>query len=329
MTKLSSTCHNEHLLDRAAMLAMRGILALQPEAKFGPDARPAFDTLMERTPAADDVEYVQAEVGGVAGWWCRPDRAIPGVAILYLHGGAYVAGSATAYRHFVGQIAARTGIATFIADYGLAPERPFPAAVHDAQSAYRGMADAGYRRIALAGDSAGGGLTLVLLAEATAQAREGRYPRPLGAVAMSPWADLTLSGASMETRASADPLLSQATLDAAASLYVGAADRGDPLISPIFGDLSGLPPVCLHVGKDEILLDDARRYAERLAAAGGYAELNVWKGMVHVFPANVAMLRGAVEALDDVGRFLRALLGLKCVRPTRPRDNMSPNPNLS
>ena len=127
-TRATEKFHPEHLLDRAAMLVMRAMIALQPAADFGPDGRAAFDALMERTPAAAGVAYEAATVGGVPGWWCRPADVAADAAILYLHGGAFVVGSAPAYRHFVGQIAARARAPAFVADYGLAPERPYPAA---------------------------------------------------------------------------------------------------------------------------------------------------------------------------------------------------------
>jgi epsilon-lactone hydrolase len=147
------------------------MLALQPAADLGPGGRAAFDDPMAKTPVADGVVYEAAVVGGIPGWWCRPGDAAPETAILYLHGGAYVAGSAQAYRHFAGQIAARAEAAVFVADYGLAPERPFPAAVDDADAAYRGLALAGFSSIALVGDSAGGGLYLISAARMTEAAR--------------------------------------------------------------------------------------------------------------------------------------------------------------
>ena len=251
---MTTTHHDEHLLDRAAMLAMRGMIALHPPGELGPEARPGFDALMERTPAADGVTYEAAQIGGIAGWWCRPIDAIEGAAVLYLHGGAYVLGSAAAYRNFAGQIAARAKTATFVADYALAPERPFPAALADAKAAYRGLAASGLTRIALAGDSAGGGLALALLAAITAEARAGGLPRPLAAAVMSPWLDLALASGSMDARASADPLLTRSALAAAARLYLGEHDPRDPRASPLYGDLASLPPVFLHVGEDEVLL---------------------------------------------------------------------------
>ena len=299
------TIHDEHLVDRAAMMAMRTMIALQPAADLGPDGRPGFDDLMERTSPADGVDYEPVALGGIAGWWCRPAGAEDGAAILYLHGGAYVMGSAKAYRHFGGQIAARAGAPVFVADYALAPERPFPAAVEDAKAAYRVLADTAASRLAIVGDSAGGGLALVVASGMTRAAHEGLVPQPVAAVAMSPWTDLALTGESITTRAGHDPLLTADALQNARQLYIGQSDPRDPLASPLYGDLAGLPPTMLHVGEDEILLDDTRRYAERLGNAGSACELHVWKGMVHVFPANLALLRAAREAADSIGAFLR------------------------
>jgi monoterpene epsilon-lactone hydrolase len=297
--------HKEHLLDRAAMVAMRAMIALQPAADLGPDGRTAFDDLMGKTPQADTVTYEAAEIGGVPGWWCRTPEATPGAAILYLHGGAYVVGSAQAYRNFVGQIAVRAKIDAFIADYSLAPERPFPAAVEDGEAAYRGLVSAGISRIAILGDSAGGGLALVIATRMTAAARESSVPKPVAAVVMSPWTDLALTGDSMTTRARHDPLLTPDTLEQARIAYLGATDPKDPGASPLYGDLTGLPPVMLHVGEDEILLSDSRRMADCFVTAGSTAELHVWQGMVHVFPANLALLKAAAEALDIVATFVR------------------------
>src|SRR5450432_4335458 len=195
--RAKETYHCEHLLDRAAMLAIRALLAMQPAADLGPGGRAAFDELIAKTPAAKDVTYEAAVLGGVPGWWCRPGEAAPDTAILYLHGGAYVAGSAQAYRHFAGQIAARAKAPAFVADYGLAPERPFPAAVDDADAAYRGLAAAGFSKISIAGDSAGGGLALVTAARMAQAARDGAVSCPVAIAVMSPWTDLALTGDSI------------------------------------------------------------------------------------------------------------------------------------
>ena len=154
------------------------------------------------------------------------------------------------------------------------------------------------------GDSAGGGLALALLAAITSDTSVDRAAKPVAAAAMSPWVDLALTGDSMDVKASADPLLTRTSLAAAAELYLGEHDPRDPRVSALFASFADLPPVLLHVGEDEVLLDDARRYAVAADAAGGHVELHVWHGMVHVFPANLSLLRAAREALDRLGDFL-------------------------
>lgn len=292
---MSITYHPEQPRDARTMRPMRAELARRPPLAFGPEIRPIFAALMQETPTAE-VAYEEAIVGGVRGWWCRPLAAEPRAAILYLHGGAYVAGSAFAFRHLAGQVAVRARAAAFVADYRLAPEHPFPAAVIDSQAAHQGLVDAGFERIAIAGDSAGGGLALALLSQSAT--------RSVAAVAFSPWADLTLSGDSMTTRAAADPLVSRAGLDDAARLYLRDDERRDPRASALLGDLAGLPPVLVHVGEDEVLLDDSRRLEAKCASV----ELHVWQTMVHVFPAQLASLVAARDALDHVGRFLQSHL---------------------
>lgn len=291
--------HDFHLADQAVMLAMRAALAVSAKPVLDPESRPGFDAMISRTPAPDGVAFEAGEVGGVAGWWCRPQGADPLAAILYLHGGAFVLGSAVAYRHFVGQVAVRAGATAFVADYALAPERPFPAAFSDARAAFDGLGELGARRITLCGDSAGGGLALALLFATT------RTPcPPLGAAVMSPWIDLSLSGASMQTRSTADPLLSRDALAEAVRLYLNGANPHDPQASALDSDFGGMAPVRIHVGDAEVLLDDAVRFAERAEGAGRVCDAHVWNGMVHVFPSNL-LLHAAKAALDDIGVFLR------------------------
>ena len=178
----------------------------------------------------------------------------------------------------------------------------------DAIAAYQGLSADGYSRLALVGDSAGGGLALSLLLLATAASKTGSVLQPAAAAVMSPWSDLALTGDSIVTRSSADSLITRDALEKAAQLYLGEQDLYNPQASPLHGDLTGLPPVRLHVGEDEILLDDSRRFAERIGIVGGSAQLHVWQGMVHVFPANIELLQAAREALDDIGEFLRFYL---------------------
>jgi acetyl esterase/lipase len=169
------------------MLAQRALLAIQPKLEFTPESRPVFDELMEKTPPVEGVTYEAATVGGVFGWWCRPALAADGCAVLYFHGGAYILGSAAAFRNFVGQIADRAKSSIFIVEYALAPERAFPSALHDAEAVYRSFADAGLSKLAIAGDSAGGGLALALLLAICNSSREDSVVKPVAAAAMSPW----------------------------------------------------------------------------------------------------------------------------------------------
>ena len=267
--------------------------------------RAPFDQMMEQTPDATGIFYEPATVAGVSGIWCRSAAQRPDAVILYVHGGAYVAGSARAFRHLAGQIAARAGIAAFVPDYRLAPEHPFPAAFDDAYAAYRGLICAETRAIAIVGDSAGGGLALALLAAACAEAAKSGALGPSAGVAMSPWTDLALAGSSMETRADEDPFLTKDALAAAAAQYLAGQDARVPSASPLYGDLSGLPPIQVHTGTAEILLDDSRRYADRAGFAKVDLALHTWEGMAHVFPSSVGTLHAAGAALDSIGTFLR------------------------
>jgi monoterpene epsilon-lactone hydrolase len=294
--------------DGAAVAAMRIQVAPMKGKMSGPEARAPFDEVMEHVPDAPGANLTQGVVGGVSGVWLRPEYASPDKAILYLHGGAYVLGSAYAYRHFAGQIAVRTGVAVFVPEYRLAPEHAFPAAINDAQAAYRGLVQQGARLIAIAGDSAGGGLALSLLALAQSAANDGEGVAPSAAVALSPWTDLALTGASLADRAQDDPLVTKGMLSTNASSYLAGHDSRDPSASPLYAAFSALPPVQIHVGTSEVLLDDARRYAERFHEAGGDAVVHTWQGMMHVFPASVGILEASDTAMDMIAAFLREKL---------------------
>ena len=247
----------------------------------------------------------QDTLGGVSGWWTRPANAQPGVAILHLHGGWFNLGTAQAFRNLVGHIAAQAKAAAFIPDYRLAPEHPFPAAIEDAQTVYRDLVNRGIKKIAITGDSAGGNLALVLLSLAKAPAFS---VVPVGAVALSPVTDLALTGKSWETRAAADPYFIQSQAAGLVKAYLGNASATDPLASPLYGNLAGLPPIRVHVGDDEVLLDDSRRYVERAAAAEVDAKLDVWEGMPHGFLGGIGGFTAASRALEDIGVFLAARL---------------------
>ncbi|HLQ58329.1 MAG TPA: alpha/beta hydrolase, partial [Gemmatimonadales bacterium] len=234
-------------------------------------------------------------VGGISGFWAKPARPHKGAAILHVHGGWFNLGTAHAYRNFVGHIASSAGADAFIPDYRLAPEHPFPAAVTDVEACYRGLVDKGIDKIAVVGDSAGGNLALVLLSMDTA---------PVGAVAISPVTDLALTGESYETRAEADPYFTKPQVAGLVASYLGPTDPKNPLASPLYDDLSGLPPVRVHVGDDEVLLDDSRRYVARAALAGVDARLDIWMGMPHGFVTAVREFDAARQALSAIGAFL-------------------------
>ena len=293
--------------DSAAMTALRSAVAGMKGKLEGVSARGPFNGIMEHVAAPDGVTFEADTVGGISGWWARPARIRKGAAILHLHGGWFNWGTAQAFRHLVGHIALSAGMDAFIPDYRLAPEHPFPAAVRDAEACYRGLIQRGLKKIVLTGDSAGGTLALVLLSIATKQAASGGVV-PVAAVVMSPVTDLALTGESFETRAEADPYFIKSQVVGLVRSYLGESDPKNPLASPLYGDLTGLPPVRVHVGDDEVLLDDSRRYVERAVAAGLDAKLDVWMGMAHGFVNSVGHLQAANQALSAIGAFLNVQL---------------------
>jgi monoterpene epsilon-lactone hydrolase len=254
------------------------------------------------TPSDVKVERVNAPV--VPAEWLRPPSAELGRVVLYLHGGGYVIGSPRSHRHLAAAIAGAAGASALLLDYRLAPEHPFPAAVEDATAAYRWLLDQAIapERIVIAGDSAGGGLTVATLLAL----REARVPLPAGGVCISPWVDLTCSGASYRTMAEADPIVRRAGVEEMALAYLGATSPRTPLASPLFADLRGLPPLLIHVGRDEVLLDDAVQLAERARAAGVDVTLDIYERMIHVWHWFLPMLDEAQTAVEAIGRFVRA-----------------------
>ena len=289
--------------DKMAMAGLRPIVEPNKGRMQGTAARGPFDQIIGHTAAPKDVTGEQDTLGGVPGWWARPANAQPGAVILHLHGGWFNWGTAEAYRNLVGHIAALAKAAAFIPDYRLAPEHPFPAAIEDAQAVYRELVNRGIKKIAVTGDSAGGNLALVLLSLTKASSVV-----PVGAVALSPVTDLAFTGKSWQTRAAADPFFIQSQAEGLVKAYLGNASATDPLASPIYGDLAGLPPVHVHVGEDEVLLDDSRRYVERAVAAGVEAKLDVWEGLAHGFVGGIGAFKAASRALEDIGEFLAGRL---------------------
>jgi epsilon-lactone hydrolase len=256
--------------------------------------------LLAPTPAAAYTFIIDA--GGVAAERIIPQAAPYDRYLVYLHGGGFIAGSPNVYRHLAWRIALAAGAQVLAPDYRLAPEYPFPAALDDAVAAYRWLLGEGVapRQVALVGDSAGGGLAFSLLL----RLRDEGRPLPAAVAALSPWTDLALTGASLRRNARADPMLDVAELAPVARSYLAGADPRHPWASPIYGELSGMPPALIQVGSDEILHDDAARLAERLAAAGSTARLEIWPRMPHVWHLFAPMLPEARRAIGRIGSFL-------------------------
>jgi monoterpene epsilon-lactone hydrolase len=266
--------------------------------------RAAFNELMSHVPVAPDVHQKPVAIGGVDGIEVTVEGVAAENVILYFHGGVYVIGTAVASVPLVSQVVRRAGARAITLDYRLAPEHPYPAAVDDARAAYEGLLAQGIDpgQIALAGESAGGGLAVATLLAL----RKAGTPLPAGAFLMSPYADLTLSGETLADRQALDAVLTPEGLRARVPDYVAAADPSDALISPIFGDLSGLPPLLIQVGSNEILLSDALRLAARAALSDVQVTLEVIPGVPHVFQGFAGLLDEAGAALDRAADFLNA-----------------------
>jgi monoterpene epsilon-lactone hydrolase len=255
-----------------------------------------------QTPGGVTVHAVR--VGGVPAEWLAPAGAPDDRVLLYIHGGGFVIGSCNTHRPLAARLALASGSRALQIEYRLAPEHRFPDALDDVCAAYRALLHDGIpaRGIVVAGDSAGGNLALALLVAL----RDAGEPLPAGAVCLSPVTDLAGTGASMRTKAASDPVLSPTLAVDLTAAYAGDHDPREPLISPLYADLRGLPPVLLHVGSDEILLDDSTRFAERARAAGVDTQLVVWPGLWHVFQVYAQALPEALQSIEQIGAFVRA-----------------------
>ena len=259
-------------------------------------------------PPTEAATITAVDANGVPGEWITVAGSDPNRRLLYVHGGGYVIGSAATHRRLCEDIAAASGCSILNLDYRLAPEHPFPAAVDDAVAGLRFMQENGpdgpgaAESAFVAGDSAGGGLTLATLLAA----RERGVAMPNAAIGISAWTDMAVTGESITTRADADPLITDAAMiKQMAAAYVGGGDAEDPLASPVYADYAGLPPLLLQVGDAEVLLDDTRRVAERASAAGVDVTEEVWDEMFHVWHAFAPMLPEGREAIARIGEFVK------------------------
>jgi monoterpene epsilon-lactone hydrolase len=249
------------------------------------------------------VQVVPIEVDAIPSEWLIPIGAQQDRALLYIHGGAWFMGSTNTHRAFVSKLAFECGISALVINYRLAPENPFPAGLHDCIAAYDWLMCTRIPpdKIVVAGDSAGGNLALALLIAL----RDAGKPLPAGAVALSPVTDLASTGESHKTRLQLDPFFSNMGTNSIIPDYITDHDPRDPLISPLYGDLSGLPPLLIHAGDHEVLLDDAVRFGDRAKAAGVDVNTVVWPGMFHVFQTFSPILPEARQAINQIARFIR------------------------
>lgn len=255
-------------------------------------------------PPPSDVRVETADLDGLGAEWLIPhgDRAKASSLLLYFHGGGYIMGSPLSHRHLTAQLARVTGMTVLSVDYALAPESPFPAAVNDGVKAYHWLLRQGYEAdtIAISGDSAGGGLAVATLLSA----RDRNLALPAACALISPWVDLTCGSQTYRSCAQLDPMITPPAIENMAETYLAGADAHHPLASPIFADLRGLPPLLIHVGTNEILLDDSRMLAARARAAGVQVRLDIWNGLFHVWHAFYQMLDEGERAIEAFSGFL-------------------------
>ena len=268
------------------------------------ESRARFEKMGGFLGGAPDAKCEQVDVDGVPAEWVSAPDVDGSRAVLYLHGGGYAIGSINTHRRLAFDISAASGARVLLLDYRLAPEHPFPAAVDDAATAWRWLLKQGFAntKLAIAGDSAGGGLTIATLVNL----RDRKLGLPACAVAISPWVDLEGVGTSMTARSEQDPMVQKAGLGWMADMYLAGKDARTPLAAPLHADLKGLPPVLVQVGTAETLLDDATRIAERLHSAGGEVKLSVWPNMLHVFPLFAPILTEGRDGCVEIGQFIKA-----------------------
>ena len=276
--------------------------------KFNPnktidEMRKGTESLAKLASLPSDTKAEKITLNSISAEWICAKEAQEDRVILYLHGGGYNICSPNTHRELAAHISMASGAKVLLPDYRLAPEHPFPSALEDATSAYQWLLDTGLTGgdISIAGDSAGGGLSIAT----SISLRDAGEPSPASIVCISPWADLKMSANSIKTHAEIDPMLNLQLLKIMASNYIGDGDPHSPLISPIYADLKGIPPLLIHVGSDEILLDDSTRLAERAKGAGVDVTLNIFNQMWHVFHLTARLMPEAKNAIKELGSFIR------------------------
>ena len=287
------------------ILALRAKLAARPRSDDYMQRRRDIDARGVEYGVPSDVSVEPANANGVRAEWTSTPDADREAALLYLHGGGFVIGSLDSHRHLVAEAGRAARAWTLALDYRLAPEHPFPAAVEDAVAGYRFLLSRGYRpeRLAIGGDSAGGGLVV----SAMIAIRDQGLPQPGCGWCISPWVDLEAIGDTMATKAAADPTVQRAGILDMAGLYLNGADPRSPLAAPIYADLTGLAPLLIQVGAAETLLDDAIRLAKVAGAADVRVNLQIWPEMIHVWHLFHPELQAGLQAIQQGGAFVRAM----------------------
>ena len=290
------------------ILALRAKLAARPRSDDYMQRRRDIDARGVEYGVPSDVSVEPANANGVRAEWTSTPDADREAALLYLHGGGFVIGSLDSHRHLVAEAGRAARAWTLALDYRLAPEHPFPAAVEDAVAGYRFLLSRGYRpeRLAIGGDSAGGGLVV----SAMIAIRDQGLPQPGCGWCISPWVDLEAIGDTMATKAAADPTVQRAGILDMAGLYLNGADPRSPLAAPIYADLTGLAPLLIQVGASETLLDDAIRLAKVAGAADVRVDLQIWPEMIHVWHLFHPELEAGLRAIQQGGTYVRARMGL-------------------
>jgi acetyl esterase/lipase len=284
--------------------AVRALLAAKPRPVGWAQRRARLDEVGSCWPVAGDVKLDAVDLDGVAGEWSIVPGSDASGVLLFFHGGGYCSGSIRSHRRMVTEAGRAAGVRTLAVGYRLAPEHPFPAALDDALTAWRWLRKQGIAgaQIAVGGDSAGGGLTVALMN----RLRDGKEPLPGCAWLVSPWTDLTMSGATLASKDTVDPIIHRGYLGELADAYLPAGmDRGDPRASVLYADLRGLPPTLIQVGSDETLLDDAARFAAAAGAAAVPVTLQIWPHMIHAWHLWNAHLEPGRRALASAGEFIR------------------------
>jgi acetyl esterase/lipase len=283
--------------------AVRAMLHARPRPATLAERRERLDGLGTQYPLPADVDVEPLTANGVPAEWTRTPGSDPARVIMFLHGGGYISGSLASHRHMIAEAGRQARASTFAVAYRLAPEHPYPAALEDALAAYRFLLARGFSpdAIALAGESAGGGLALATLE----QARAAGLPLPACIWCSSPWVDLALTGNSLREKADVDPLISRAYLEELAAAYLHGTDARAPLVSPLYADLSNLPSMLVQVGSAETLLDDSVRLARRAGAQGVRVTLSIWPDMIHAWHLFYQQLSAGRAALAEVGDFVR------------------------